>query len=214
MSSYTYCRTSYVGWISSVIRVITPRAPSPTTAPWKTSPSALRDSFTTSPAAVTISMPETAVARLPFFSPEPCVAVLHAPAMEMWGSEARLCSAKPLLSRYGQSWPYVMPASTVTVRATGSSATTSCIGFRSDVGERSQVVQRKTLAVEVWAELAIRDAGIDGHCAGDGVERHHLVHRFQRQQVVAAVRNGVETVARAEHLHFLLRPENGLDLLD
>src|ERR1017187_3869579 len=89
MSSYTYCRTSYVGWISSVIRVITPRAPSPTTAPWKTSPSALRDSFTTSPAAVTISRAETAVARLPFFSPEPCLAVLLLSTVACTGSRAR-----------------------------------------------------------------------------------------------------------------------------
>src|ERR1039458_1499636 len=117
MSSYTYCRTSYVGWISSVIRVITPRAPSPTTAPWKTSPSALRDSFTTSPAEVGVLL----------------------------------------------------------ARAVRGGAAGSGDG---DVGERSQVVQRKTLAVEVWAELAIRDARIDGHRAGGWVERHHLVHRF------------------------------------
>ena len=98
------------------------------------------------------------MARLPFFSPDPCVAVLHAPAIEMWGSEAKLCSANPLLSRYGHSWPYVMPASTVTVRA-------------------------------------------------PAVQRHHLVHRLQRKQIVAAVRDGVETVPRAEHLHFFLGPQ-------
>src|ERR1039458_6066887 len=67
-----------------------------------------------------------------------------------------------------------------------------------DVGKRSQVVQRKTLAVEVRAELAVRDARIASPRAGDWVERHHLMHRFQRQQVVTAVRDGVETVARAE----------------
>ena len=44
-----------------------------------------RESFTTSPEAVTISSAETAVARLPFFSPEPWVAV-HAGAGDgnMW----------------------------------------------------------------------------------------------------------------------------------
>ena len=79
---------------------------------------------------MTISRAETAVARLPFFSPEPCVAVLHAPATEICGNEARLCSAKPLPSRYGESCPYVMPALTVTVRAFESSATTSSIDFK------------------------------------------------------------------------------------
>ena len=131
----------------------------------KTSPSALRESFTTSPSAVTISRAEIAVARFPFFSPEPCVAVLPAPAIEMWGSEARLCSANPLLSRYGQSWPYVMPASTVTVPA-------------------------------------LR------------VERNHLLHRLQGKQVVTAVRNGVEAMARAKHLHFVLGPQKRADLIE
>ena len=42
------------------------------------------------PAAVMISSAVTAVARLPFFSPEPCVAVMQAPAIEMCGREARL----------------------------------------------------------------------------------------------------------------------------
>ena len=54
---------------------MTPSAPRPTTAPGKVSRSSLRESFTTSPEAVTNSSAETAVARLPFFSPEPWVAV-------------------------------------------------------------------------------------------------------------------------------------------
>jgi hypothetical protein len=47
------------------------------------------------PSAVTISMPETAVERLPFLMPEPWVAVAQAPTAVMWGSEARLWRAKP-----------------------------------------------------------------------------------------------------------------------
>ncbi len=46
-----------------------------------------------SPPDVTSSRPATAVARLPFVLPEPCVAVATAPATEMWGSDARLCRA-------------------------------------------------------------------------------------------------------------------------
>src|SRR5216684_5889112 len=56
---------------------MTPSAPSPTTAPRNVPPSFSRDSTTTSPAAVTISSPDTAVARLPFLTPEPCVPVLR-----------------------------------------------------------------------------------------------------------------------------------------
>jgi hypothetical protein len=42
-----------------------------------------RENVTTSPFAVTISNADTAVAKFPFVSPEPCVAVLHDPAIEM-----------------------------------------------------------------------------------------------------------------------------------
>src|SRR5580698_3291484 len=92
-----------------------PSAPSDTTAPGKISPSFACESVTTLPSAITASTPETAVARLPFRMPEPCVAVEHAPTTEICGNEARLCSAKPWLSRYGASCPYLTPAPTVTV---------------------------------------------------------------------------------------------------
>ena len=81
--------------MSSVTLVTTPSAPRLTTAPRNVSPSFSRESVRTSPSAVTSSRAETAVARFPFLTPEPCVAVAQAPAMEMWGREARLCSAKP-----------------------------------------------------------------------------------------------------------------------
>ena len=74
-------------------RVTAPSAPSPTTRPSKSgSP---REAVTSSPAEVTSSRPATAVARLPLASPEPWVAVATAPATEMWGSDARLCRARP-----------------------------------------------------------------------------------------------------------------------
>ena len=65
------------------------------------------------------------------------------------------------------------------------------------------------MAVEVRAELAVGDAGLDSHCVGPAVERHNPMHRFQRQQVVTAIRNGVETVASAEHFHFVQRSQQG-----
>jgi 6-phosphofructokinase 1 len=63
------------------------------------------DKLTTSPLPVTNSMAETGVARLPFFTPEPCVAVAHAPATEICGSDARLWIAKPRSSRYLHNSP-------------------------------------------------------------------------------------------------------------
>ena len=84
--------------MSSVTFVTTPSAPRLTTRAreraWRPSS---RENVSTSPSAVTSSSADTAVERLPFFTPEPCVPVAHAPAIEMCGSDARLCSAKPLL---------------------------------------------------------------------------------------------------------------------
>ena len=75
------------------MRVMTPSAPSETTAPLKVSPSLARESVARLPSAVTNSIAETMVLRLPLWMPEPCVAVEHAPTTEMCGSEARLWSA-------------------------------------------------------------------------------------------------------------------------
>ena len=73
--------------------VTTPRAPRATTAPGKSAPSRSRVRVTTSPPALTSSIPRTAVARLPLRSPEPWVPVAQAPAREMWGREAVLWMA-------------------------------------------------------------------------------------------------------------------------
>jgi hypothetical protein len=54
-----------------------------------------RSAVITSPSDVTSSTALTAVARLPFPSPDPCVAVATAPATEMCGSDARLARARP-----------------------------------------------------------------------------------------------------------------------
>jgi hypothetical protein len=109
-SSYTYCRIVYVGWMSKVTRVTTPKAPSPATAPRKVSPSAARESFTTSPAAVAISRLETAVARLPFFSPEPWPRGATSSGDRAVGQRRQIAQRK------------------ATVRAPASTAL-SCIGF-------------------------------------------------------------------------------------
>ena len=68
-------------------------------------PASPRALVSSSPSEVTSSSAATAVARLPFVSPEPWVAVATAPATEMWGSEARLCSASPSGSSASASSP-------------------------------------------------------------------------------------------------------------
>ncbi len=108
------------GTRSSVRLVTIPSVPSATTAPANASPSRSLLSFTTSPPAVTISSADTAVARLPLVSPEPCVPVAHAPAIEMCGSDPRLRSAQPASFSRPASSPYRRPALTVTVARPGS----------------------------------------------------------------------------------------------
>jgi hypothetical protein len=58
--------------------------------------------------------------KIPVVKPEPCVAVAIAPATEICGNDARLCSANPFASITGASFPYFTPAPTVTVRALSS----------------------------------------------------------------------------------------------
>ena len=70
-----------------------PEPAQPDDRPRELSPCSSRDRTTTAPSAVTSSSADTAVARLPLSSPEPCVAVAQAPATEIWGNEARLGSA-------------------------------------------------------------------------------------------------------------------------
>src|SRR5215212_12155348 len=84
-----------------------------------------------SPPDVTSSRPATAVARLPFATPEPCVAVATAPATEMWGSDARLWSATPSALNVSTSSPYLRAALNETVFAAWS--TTTSIGMDSSV---------------------------------------------------------------------------------
>jgi hypothetical protein len=72
---------------------MTPREPSETTIPSKFgSP---RNTRSNEPSAETNSSPATAVARLPFLSPDPWVPVAIAPATVMWGRDARLWTAQP-----------------------------------------------------------------------------------------------------------------------
>ncbi len=119
--SNTRWRTSKAGCTSRVRRVTAPSAPSPTTTPSK-SASPL-ENCSSSPPEVTSCTAATAVARFPFRTPEPCVAVATAPATEMCGSEARLCSATPSSPSRSTSSPYFRPAPKETVCASWSTTT-------------------------------------------------------------------------------------------
>src|SRR5215470_9370416 len=101
---------SNAGIVSSVSAVTMPSAPRPTTVPLSRPASPSRAAVTTSPSAVTSSRPDTEVARLPLASPEPWVAVAHAPATEMCGSDPRLCRARPARFSAVASSPYLRPA--------------------------------------------------------------------------------------------------------
>jgi hypothetical protein len=109
--------------MSSVIRVTAPSAPNPTTIPLK-SRSPL-EAVRTSPSELTSSSSATAVARFPFASPDPWVAVAIAPATEMCGSDARLASAIPCSPSVVDNSPYLMLALSEAVRAAGSTSTSA-----------------------------------------------------------------------------------------
>jgi hypothetical protein len=99
---YASCLTRYVGSMSSVTRTTMPNAPSPTGSPAKSG--ADRSALLTSPSAATYSRPASAADRIWLPLPEPWVPVAVAPAMEMCGSEPRLCSAQP------RSWSHAASA--------------------------------------------------------------------------------------------------------
>ncbi len=122
--SYTRWLTANVGSMASVRRVTIPNAPRPTVTASINSGSSSREMLTRSPDAVASSMACTAVARLPLATPLPWVAVAHAPATEMCGNDARLARAHPSSCSRIASSPYLIPPSTVTLRACWSSSTT------------------------------------------------------------------------------------------
>src|SRR5215212_4586130 len=123
-----------------------------------------------SPPDVTSSRPQTAVARLPFVSPEPCVAVATAPATQMWGSDARLCKATPSAFNFSASSPYLRPALKETVFAAWS--TTMSMGMASSVISSRE----SAMPLKEWREPRTRTPGalaiisctcsiVDGRCS-------------------------------------------------
>ena len=96
-------------------------APSETTVPASSPGAVARRTSTSDPSALTISSPATAAARLRARSPDPCVPVAHAPATEMWPSEAIASRASPASSSGWLRSAYRVAAFTVTVPAPSSS---------------------------------------------------------------------------------------------
>src|SRR5918994_982859 len=108
----------------SVTFVMTPRAPRPTRAHANTSASSSREQRSTSPSAVTSSSSVTKVASPPKRLPPPWVAVAIAPEIDWRSMSPRLASARSRVASSPFSCQRGMPPSTVTVRASRSSATT------------------------------------------------------------------------------------------
>src|SRR5215216_6248361 len=115
------------------------------------------------------SSPATAVARLPPASPEPWVAVATAPATEMCGSDAMLCSASRSRFSAAASSPYVMPAAKETVPAARS--TTTSAGNPASVTSSVE----SAMSVNEWRDPSTRTRGavatilrssssVDGRC--------------------------------------------------
>ena len=87
----------------------------------------------------------------------------------------------------------------IPVRHAGSMCRGRTGAPNGNVRQRGQIVERKTLVVEIRAELAVRDAGLNGDLPLLRIEGHHLVEAGQRNKPVRAVGNAIEAVPRAEH---------------
>ena len=75
-------------------------------------------------------------------------------------------------------------------------------------------MQGKALIVEVRAQTTIGHPRLDGNRGRLGVERDHAIHRLEREEGMGAVGDPVEAMAGAEHLELIVRPDEGLDVLD
>ncbi len=116
------------------------------------------------------SRPTTAVARLPFVSPEPCVAVATAPATEMWGSEARLCRAKPSAFNVSTSSPYLRAALKETVFVAWSMTTSmgtasSVMSSEESAMSLNECREPKTRTRGALAMISCACSIVDGRCS-------------------------------------------------
>src|SRR2546421_4672251 len=129
----------------SVTSVTTPRAPKPTRAHANPSGSSSAEQRNTSPPAVTSSSAVTNVASPPKRFPPPWVAVAIAPEIDWRSISPRLERARPRVASSSFSFQSGMPPSTVTVRASESSATTR--SRRSRCKRRPSV---QAMSVKEW----------------------------------------------------------------
>src|SRR6185369_6870224 len=82
-------------------------------------------------------------------------------------------------------------------RSVGCGAARASYG---DMWQRGKIVQCKSLAVEIRAQLSIRGSGFDGHGACLEIKRNHFVHCFKREKVMATVGDLVEAMSGTENL--------------
>ncbi len=107
-----------------------------------------------SPSGPMNSNAATAVARFPLRSPEPCVPVAIEPATEMWGSEAKLCSANPASWTARPSAAYVIHPEARTSRRSASIDTSGAIPL-----SESMTDGESAMALKEWPEPSTRSRG-------------------------------------------------------
>jgi len=73
-------------------------------------------------------------------------------------------------------------------------------------------MQRQPFALEEGSKYAIRDARADGYRTGMRVG-NHLVHRFQGNEGIVAVRDRIETMTRSERLKASMGVNEGPNLI-
>jgi hypothetical protein len=76
-----------------------------------------------------------------------------------------------------------------------------------------QVVQRKSLAIQIRSQVSVFHIGIDGYGFGLRIQRNHLTHFHQRNEMIGAIGDTVEAMAGSQYLHFVVTFDQFLHLL-
>src|SRR5678815_2976727 len=93
------------------------------------------------------------------------------------------------------------------------SASRTCTCHRN-MGQGSQIVQRKAFAVQIFAKRTISDPTLNGHGMMFSIQGDDLIEMFQRDKIFSAIGNAIEGVTTAEYPQFIATAHNLLDLLD
>ncbi len=73
-------------------------------------------------------------------------------------------------------------------------------------------MEREALLIEIRTQLPVAHSRLDRHRPRRAIQLEDLFHLAKRQEIVGAVGDPVETVARAEHLEAPVSSDEFLDL--